>query len=106
MNSFGAGLQLEGPVISSLSIEGRFPLTFFGGVTGAYLGQSFTLTHATDGLTGQSDPLSLPSLANGLSLELVCESHPLTLRVIPAPWNAAILMLTFGAGVRPQRRNP
>lgn len=90
-------------VIGSMSIEGRLALTFFGGVTGAYLGQSFTLIHATDGLTGQFDPLTLPSLPNGLSLELVYDPHSLTLRVIPTPAAASVLALAGLAATRRRR---
>lgn len=92
-------LAVEG----QMSIEGRLAITFLGGASGAYLGQSFTLIHATEGLTGQFDPLSLPTLAGGLSLELVYESHALTLRVIPAPGPAALLALTSLAATRRRR---
>lgn len=90
-------------VLGSMSIEGRLTITFLGGVSGAYLGQSFTLIHATEGLTGQFDPLSLPTLADGLSLELVYDAHSLTLRVIPAPGPAALLALTGIAATRRRR---
>ncbi|MBX3352283.1 MAG: hypothetical protein KF684_05065 [Phycisphaeraceae bacterium] len=91
-------LEVEG----QMSLAGRLALTYFN-LSDAAFGQSFTLIHATEGLTGQFDPLSLPTLAGGLSLELVYDAHSLTLRVIPAPGPAALLALTGIAATRRRR---